>query len=374
MQSAKPIRTVRIWPATTGGTIWILLELLAVSAGGHAQVAQVQNQIFGAGYTPPWTFVAPGQVLTLTVAPALNVPDAVATETPLPTTLSGVSVLVRAPLAKDTRGYPTSLPILRVYTPTDVLLLDGLLCSDHPNVVGSPVCSNTQITVQIPTEPVCEPIGAEEPASCFFVSNFLDNPALLLLNVKANGTTGPDFPVQMLFRASAPHLLNSCDSIFGPPSTSPCHALVTHGDGTLVSNSSPAKVGETISLYGAGIAGCQTGAACSPTGSAPSAPTKVLSDSVLFTYKVSGPPPGSLSGSSTILEILVPPDWAGLIPGYVGLYQINVTVPPMPATVYPCGYTSPYGAGNGNAKITIPFYPGNSQVADPGTLYICVQP
>src|SRR5947209_1300477 len=158
-----------------------------------------QNQVVGAGfgsgyYSPVFVTVTAGEVLTL-FTPALNVPDEVADGTPLPTSLSGVSVSVRVAGAKNSAGYPTSLPILRVFTEKLSQLPDGTPCPTEPN---SPMCSRTGITVQIPTEGVCEPTGAGHPPpeNCT-APPFRNMPNALLLNVRANGITGPDFPVQL---------------------------------------------------------------------------------------------------------------------------------------------------------------------------------
>ena|SRR5579872_4119839 len=75
-----------------------------------------------------------------------------------------------------------------------------------------------------------------------------------ILNVKANGVSGPDFTVQV--SGEAPHLLNSCDTIFGGGpilSGSGCNPVITHADGTVVSYASPAKVGERVVVYALGL-------------------------------------------------------------------------------------------------------------------------
>ena len=84
------------------------------------------------GYALPNTnSVAPGHVTTLFVQQLL-VPDTQATQYPLPTSLSGVSVGVQAE-GQDTTGYPSLLPILRIQS--------------YPGITG--------ITVEIPTEGIC---------------------------------------------------------------------------------------------------------------------------------------------------------------------------------------------------------------------------
>lgn len=70
-------------------------------------LAQAQTQIVSAGYDlPTIPSFTPGQVITLFVS-GLNVPDAFAPGTPLPTTLSGVTVKVSSTIP----NYPDQLPI-----------------------------------------------------------------------------------------------------------------------------------------------------------------------------------------------------------------------------------------------------------------------
>lgn len=344
-----------------------------VAAVSSAALAQGQNQIVSAGlplYSTGLQSVAPGEVLTLFTT-ALNVPDAVATQTPLPTSLSGVSVRARVIGATNTAGYPALLPILNIHTNNVNEMPDGVPCPTTPNIN----CSNTLITVEIPTEGVCtESLVLSAPENCavpppFSVYNL---PPLLILNVSANGVTGPDMPLQVVAWHS--HPLNSCDYIFEfGPSPSSCYAEVTHADGSLVSatGSSPAHVGETISVYAVGL-GVGNGAA-PPTGSAPSAPMAIFGSPVgtastaamVFSYNYPLPtvpaPSGRVLTVYATSRIIVNPDWAGLIPGYVGLYQVNVTVPPAPGQSYPaCG-------PGGNTVLT---FLGTTE----GSLSICVEP
>jgi hypothetical protein len=137
-------------------TIHARLAVLAATAATSTMLAQTQNLVVSAGFTEVYytlPAVAPGEILTLFTT-ALNVPDAVATQIPLPTSLSGVSVLAHVIGAADTTGYPTSLPILRVYTGNASEMPGGAPCPTNPNSV---FCSETQITVEIPTEGVCVP-------------------------------------------------------------------------------------------------------------------------------------------------------------------------------------------------------------------------
>lgn len=317
----------------------VCAAVLALGTPLPSALAQTPNQVIGAGfpiYSPGVPSVAPGEVLAL-VTTALNVPDAVATQTPVPTSLSGVAVLARVVGAVNTAGYPTSLPILRIYSlNASQMITTGSPCPTQPNVV----CSNTKIVVEIPTEGVCAPRENGSPEACT-TPPFIDLPPLLILNVTANGTVGPDMPLQVVARF--PHILNSCDPVFGPPSVG-CHSVVTHGDGSPVTETDDgaAQVGETITLYAVGL-GFDGILGRVPTGTAPKLPVAMFGGAatsiaaVAFTYDY--PLPGG--SSETVYatsQSVMNPVWSGLVPGYVGLYQANVRVPPAPSGSYPaCG-------------------------------------
>jgi hypothetical protein len=317
-----------------------------------------ENQIVSVGYKSPLphpysAVVAAGGVVTLFTT-AIDVPDAVATETPLPTTLSGVSVLVRVIGALDARGYPSSLPILRV---TKVDNDPNGTCRTNPNTTV--FCSHSEITVQIPTEGVCAYSGGT-PHPCPSNPPFNQLPPLLILNVKANGVTGPDLPVILLYPS---HFLESCDAVFGPRSGYTCHPLVTHADGTTVGTDSPARVGETITIYATGLSTGSPGGP--PTGTAPAKPAGVNPSLGTIFFRYPYPLEGYGSNVDAETSTGVTPEWVGLTGGYVGLYQINVKVPPAPGRVYPPCRQSGTSLG-GNIYIHI--------VGATSTVLICVQP
>jgi uncharacterized protein (TIGR03437 family) len=344
--------------------VW--LAVATIVTGPASILAQMTpNQIVSGsytlvGYSPNVLIVSPNEVLTL-FTPPLDVPDAVATQTPLPSSLSGVSVLVRVVGALDTRGYPTALPILSIFE-NNVGGMPALVdCSASANA-NLIYCANTAITVQIPVEGVCALEPATPPGTqCPANPPFTDYPPLLLLNVSANGVTGPDLPVQ--FAGTTPHLLNSCETVFGPnnPNTpSNCNPVVIHGDGSFVTNRSPAKVGETITLYATGLG--LNGAAPSGTSGYPTTvPVQYFPvwGVTAFTYVAST---ATQSGGVTVdnlQQLVVQPNWVGLAAGYVGLYQVNVTLPPMPGL--------PACSSTGNVSVLLPQGYAN-------TITICIQP
>jgi uncharacterized protein (TIGR03437 family) len=339
--------------STTVHSRCALLFVAAVSS----TMAQGPNQIVAVGSGQLYNQfalngVAPGDIVTL-FSTALGVPDAVATQVPLPNSLSGVSVQARVIGATYPGGYPTSLPILRIYTANSFEMPSGIRCPTNPNNI---FCSNTQITVEIPTERVCAPNAFQNPPEHCTAEVNNDLPPLLVLNVTANGVTGPDLSLDVV--DASPRILTSCDSIFGPAQNS-CPALVTHADGTLVSNSSPAKVGETITVYAVGLG--QIGPRSGDAYPEPIQMGPVGVFGLTFGYQI--PQPGYAAPPGVIIQatayVTAPSVWVGLTGTYVGLYQDNVTVPPAPGQVYQaCG-------SNGNASI------GFSYI---NTQYICVQP
>jgi uncharacterized protein (TIGR03437 family) len=103
--------------------------------------------------------------------------------------------------------------------------------------------------------------------------------------------------------------------------------MVTHADGSSVSATSPAKTGEELVAYAVGLG--QTNPPL-VTGKlvAAAAPTQTTFG-LDFNYRANALPtkPGPTAPA---------PLYAGATPGYVGLYQVNFVVPPVPAGTPPC--------------------------------------
>jgi uncharacterized protein (TIGR03437 family) len=122
------------------------------------------------------------------------------------------------------------------------------------------------------------------------------------------------------------HILTTCGT-----SLSPC---VTHSDGTLVTASSPAIAGETLVIYAVGL-GATTPPV--PTGQLSPSPAARANSSVDLDFNPNAAPtkPDYLRPASA----RQPPAFAGLTPGQVGLYQVNVQIPANLPAVPACGGT-----------------------------------
>ncbi len=93
-------------------------------------------------------------------------------------------------------------------------------------------------------------------------------------------------------------------------------AVAEHADGSLITPTSPAQAGETIVLYGAGLGATQppTMSGALPT----SAATAVCAAQMVIVLNGAALPQSSIY-------------YAGLTPGFAGLYQINLGLPnPLP--------------------------------------------
>lgn len=307
-----------------------------------ALLAQADSTSAPAGYNfPAPTQVAPGQVITLFVR-GLQVPNATASGNSWPTTLGGVTVAVENP---PTANYPLTIPIFSVFSsPTQ--------CAGG----NSSYCNTTAVTVQIPFEPVCIPTGS--PDSCNIAG------VLVTVAVKAAGTS-QEFP--FFVTGQSPHVLNTCDALFGNGGI--CSSLITHANGTEVSTSAPARPGEVITLYAVGLGPTQEG---TKTGQAAVAPDPVTAVPYLtFGFWIDTPTPAGPAPLTLVQSGLnVPASYAGLVAGYVGLYQINVSLPgTLPRAFHVC-----QGFADTNLRIFLgsgphPSEPSRSQFVD-----LCMAP
>ena len=158
-------------------------------------------------------------------------------------------------------------------------------------------------------------------------------PRAIILNVNVNGSRGQDFPV--IVGRSAPHFLNTCDTV--RVGSGICNWLITHADGSAVAASSPPNPGETIVLYAVGLGFADPSV---PTGSPARSPAFSGSPSS-FPMSVSfeaEPPPASPAPPVTYVPTgrYFYPAFVGIVSGYVGLYQVNFTVPKPPAQTHQC--------------------------------------
>lgn len=141
--------------------------------------------------------------------------------------------------------------------------------------------------------------------------------------------------------------------------------IVRHGDGALVSSSRPASPGEPLSLYALGLGFVEGTLDNALLGKAPTAPVSLKAGlQVSFSPEIAGfAAKPALAGTTG--PLLVKPDFVGLIPGAVGIYQLNVTIPSDLVVTGSC-YSGQGSAIISNVKIRVT---GSSSLDELG---ICV--
>ena len=255
------------------------------------------NPVTGLGYLYPSVTVAPGQLITVFLAGNAQ---------------GDISATVQG----------LSAPVLEVRP--------GTGCA------SASLCSGlTAITIQIPYE---------LNSGCGFLSPVCNLVVLTQLIVTVSGVAGA--PVDLMPLPDQVHILTACDTVVpggggtAPVGGLPCAPLVTHADGSLVMAGSPAQGGEELVAYAVGL-GLTTPAV--KTGQAPSTATPTSETFYLdFNFRpnaLATQPMQPAVGCCVPRPTVPVPLYAGLSPGYAGLYQVNFVVPPPPAGVASCAGT-----------------------------------
>jgi uncharacterized protein (TIGR03437 family) len=264
----------------------------------------------GNGYADPSIIrAAPGQITTLFVTgmkTVLSSQPVNAALVPLPTTLAGIAVTLNQP-----GNQPIPVPLLSVRQVS--------VCSNGVTAE----CLITAITVQMPFELAFIPAPPGAP---------LTAPELV---VSENGNASKAFRVAPL--ADNLHVINTCDAFPSPrvESAGFCVPLVTHADGTLVSMNNPVHPGEDVVIWAFGLGGTTP---TPKTGQASPAPAATVSSRLYlqFDFRSNAMPSPPYIDHAAVIP---PPSatFAGLTPGQVGLYQINVRIPSSIPAVESCG-------------------------------------
>ncbi len=298
-------------------SLYFLLTALGVDA-----VAQTVNPaIQGSSYNlPSPIYAAPGQLITLIVQGLGNgstqIVDAPANAN-LPSVLAGVSVTFA-------QGTIFQLPILEVHS-VSTCNLYPLWCNQL-----------AAVSVQIPFEAR----SALTASGGVLTLSDANNPNATL-------TASDLWPLD-----DQVHVLTTCDpfmtkaTLAPPPVGLPCAPFVAHSNGSLITTANPANAGEELAVYAVGLGQTNPNSVTGQvvTKSAPTVTTYTLD----FNYHPNALP-------SRPLPIGPQPIFAGSTPNYVGLYQVNFVVPPVPAGTPPCVDASklPLGSNVVQSNLTV---------------------
>jgi len=270
--------------------------------------ASAQNgAVVGAGYhTFAPVLVAPGQVITVFVTGIGNVTKKSSAGTlPLPTTLAGISATLTE------LGPIIAAPILSVFP----------FSACVNNILAPQPCGTiTAVTLQIPFELLPNRPGIEA--------------ALLLAFLTISDQLGHAVSLELNPVPDQIHLMDFLDTIVASEMAQPRSGgvIVIHGDGSLVSTSKPAQPGEELVMYAVGLGATDPPAKTGAASPAPPVPTaQTFSLNFDFSQNAAPAPPIMSPFFSAPAPV-----FAGLTPGFAGLYQINFVVPTPAERVTPC--------------------------------------
>lgn len=287
----------RLICAVLSAWIWTALPLAAANDG----------LFVGAGYAAPAPVeVAPGQIVTLFFRGIPAAADgslrvARAQSLPVPEMLAGLAVEID----QLPRTTPYRLPVLAV-----------MQVNECEVVTFRPICLLTAIRIQIPMELT---------------------PAVAKLFVVVDGERGRNTLLRPVRENS--HVLSACDITWDTNPGSTCNRLAFHADGKAVSEVWPARRGETLVVYAYGLGPVEPRVATGEVSPAGAVVGEPVSRVLRVTFRVFRNANGSLPRyfDTEAPPADAAPEFAGLTPGQIGLYQMNVKVPESLEIPIACG-------------------------------------
>jgi uncharacterized protein (TIGR03437 family) len=199
----------------------------------------------------------------------------------------------------------TFAPITNPIAPGELINLYGTGLSSSTLVAQSLPLNSSLGNVSVKINGQAAPMYSVSPTEIVCQVPYEMTGAYATIQVNNSGTNSNS--VTVFTENSAPGVFTLSQNGIGPGAT-------LHANGTVVSASSPANIGETVSVYVTGL-GAVSPAVTDGAG-APSNPLSTTMDN--FNVYVDATP-------ATVT-------YAGLAPGFVGLYQVNFTIPSTPDT------------------------------------------
>ena len=234
-------------------------------------------------------------------------------------TTSGLSIIPLDPIAPSERPVVPVAGVVNVGTYTAGAAQNGLISIFGSNLGRSATAAGT-------------PLPTSLGGVCLTLNN---NPLPLLMT--SSGQINAQIPpnlaagryplvVRSIDRKVAANAVQLTVARYTPAAlmdSDTKRALLFRANGEPITTQRPAKRDEPLVLYAVGL-GIPPRTTLAPGAPAPSSPLIETDDVTLHFRKVATP--ADLTRGPTVQEEMIV-DWSGLVPGYVGLYQINLRVP-----------------------------------------------
>jgi uncharacterized protein (TIGR03437 family) len=257
----------------------------------------------------------------------------------------GVSVAVQAPSFSGTGVFLNPTGVVNAASsalftsgiaPGELITLYGSNLAPGLKIDGSFPTTLSGVQVMINSRPA--PIYVVSPGQISAVVPFATTELIAGIQVINNGV--PSNTVTTFVNLTAP-------GVFTNPTGGLGSAAALHPDFTLVTAAKPAQVGETVAIFVTGLGDVSPAVADGAPG--PSSTLSIVTNTILV----------YIDGQQAV------PVFAGLAPGLVGLYQINVTVP---SGVHSGNVTLDIsGPDSYTAEATIPVGSNGVNAAEPAT-------
>lgn len=221
----------------------------------------------------------------------------------------GINVALPAPTLSPTGVYlnPTgivnaasSAPFTARIAPGEFLTLYGSNLAASLTIAPQVPFPTTVGNVQVMVNNVAAPIYYVSPTQVSVIVPYGVTGSIAQFQVSNNGTLSN--AVTMAIGTTAP-------GVFTVPPGGLSYGAILHADYSLVTKQSPAQIGETVQVYLTGLGAVTpsvSDGAAAPSGSLVKTTNTITAD---------------ISGTTATVT------FAGLAPGFAGLYQVNVTIP-----------------------------------------------
>ena len=194
----------------------------------------------------------------------------------------------------------SSAPFTARIAPGELLTLSGSNLASSL-VIAPPIFLSASLgNVQVTVNGVAAPIYYVSPTQISAIVPYSITGSIAQVQVSNNGT--PSNMVTMAVGTTAP-------GVFTVPPGGLGYGAVLHQDGSLVTSTKPAQIGETVSVFATGLGAVNPTIADGAVG--PLSPLSWTTNTI--TTDISG--------------VTATVTFAGLAPGVAGLYQMNVTIP-----------------------------------------------